>query len=215
MVSCPLGQSRLNVVQRYQCASAFSCSLLESYTNEGAERMKITQFGIYVIAIWATVVVRISDAQSDGDVVVVDVQRVVNESIIGKAARKNVEVLVSESKVKLAALKAELDRRTADLEKQRAILSKSALEERAAALEKQQREMQRKYQDFQEDIGRRNSEELSKVVKEVSSTVEEIAKAEKYIAVLEKDQRVVVYYSSRLDITDRVIKTLDKKKIAL
>lgn len=149
------------------------------------------------------------------EVAVVDVQRVINESIIGRAARKNVEVLVSESKVKLASLKASLETQALDLKKQGAVLSKSAMDEKTAALEKQQRELQRKYQDLQEEIGRRNSEELSKVVREVATTVEELAATHGYVAVFEKDRRVVVYHSPRLDITNQVIELLDNKKIAL
>lgn len=154
-------------------------------------------------------------ASAQGELAVVDVQRVVNESIIGKAAKKNVELVVSESKVKLAALQSDFQRRTSELEKQASILSKAALEERREALSKQQKDLQRKYQDLQEEIARRNSEELSKVVSQITDAVEQLAKERSYIAVFEKDKRVVVYTSPRVDVTDTIIKSLDSKKIAL
>lgn len=153
--------------------------------------------------------------RGEGGVAVVDVQRVVNESIIGKAAKKNVEIVVSESKVKLSALQSDLQRRTSELDKQASILSKAALEERREVLAKQQRELQRKYQDLQEEIGRRNNDELSRVVKQITDAIEQLAEEKGYVAVFEKDKRVVVYTSPRLDVTDTVIKSLDSKKIAL
>ncbi len=173
----------------------------------------VTFFGAFSASLLASVCVCAADKNSE--VAVVDVQRVINESIIGRAARKNVEVLVSESKLKLASLKGSLENQALDLKKQGAVLSKSAMDEKTAALEKQQLDLQRKYQDLQEEIARRNSEELSKVVREVATTVEELAEAHRYIAVFEKDRRVVVYHSPRLDITNQVIEILDKKKIAL
>jgi outer membrane protein len=173
----------------------------------------ITLLGAFSLSSLLPISARAVD--KDSEVAVVDVQRVINESIIGRAARKNVEILVSESKVRLASLKASLETQALELKKQGAVLSKSAMDEKASALEKQQLDLQRKYQDLQEEIARRNSEELSKVVCEVATTVEELAEAHRYVAVFENDRRVVVYHSPRLDITNQVIEILDKKKIAL
>ena len=115
----------------------------------------------------------------------------------------------------MSALQSDLQRRTSELDKQASILSKAALEERREVLAKQQRELQRKYQDLQEEIGRRNNDELSRVVKQITDAIEQLAEEKGYVAVFEKDKLVVVYTSPRLDVTDTVIKSLDSKKIAL
>lgn len=172
-------------------------------------------YSLYILFVAVLVTCPLREVLGEGSVAVVDVQRVVNESIIGKAAKKNVEIVVSESKVKISALQSDLQRQTSELDKQVSILSKAALEERREALAKQQRELQRKYQDLQEEIARRNNDELSKVVKQITEAIEELAKERGYIAVFEKDKRVVVYTSPRLDVTDTLIKSLDSKKIAL
>lgn len=177
--------------------------------------MERIQYFVSTLVITVLIACSSGRANAEGAVAVVDVQKIVNESIIGKAAKKNVEIVVSESKVKLSALQADLQRRTSELEKQASILSKAALDERREALAKQQVDLQRKYQDLQEEIARRNSEELSKVVKQITEAVEELAKKRKYVAVFERDKRVVVYASPRLDATEAVIESLDSKKIAL
>ncbi len=158
-----------------------------------------------------------SSAQADEDraIAVVDVQKVVNESIIGKAARSNLEREMQKAKVKLSALQADFEKQKGDLEKQSAVLSGAALEERREGLAKKQRDVQRTYQDMQEQLARLNDKEIKTVVDEVNTVVKEFAKDRSYEFVFERDRQAVVYAAPKLDITDEVIAKLDKKKVDL
>jgi outer membrane protein len=154
-------------------------------------------------------------ARAEISVAIVDVQRVVNESIIGKAARSNMESQIQKAKVKLSNLQADLEKGKADLQKQSGILSGSALEERREALGKKQLEVQRAYQDMQEQLAKTNDKEIRRVVEEVQKVVDEMADEKGYSFVFEKDRQSVVYANPQIDITQDVVKILDKRKVDL
>lgn len=153
--------------------------------------------------------------QAQVSVAIVDVQRVVNESIIGKAARSNMESQIQKAKVKLSNLQADLEKSKADLQKQSGILSGSALEERREALEKKQLEVQRAYQDMQEQLAKTNDKEIRQVVEEIQKVVDEMAEDKGYSFIFEKDRQSVIYANPKMDITQDVVKIIDKRKVDL
>ena len=167
-----------------------------------------------VAAMSCCVCVHASAAEREA-IAIVDVQKVVNETIIGKAARSNLEREMQKAKVKLSNMQAEFEKQKADLEKQSAILSGAALEERRESLAKKQRDVQRTYQDAQEQLAGINDKEIKKVVDQVSEVIKELADDRNYKFVFEKDRQSVIYASERIDITQDVIKILDKKKVDL
>ena len=148
-------------------------------------------------------------------IVIIDTQRVITESIIGKAAKNNLEVEIKKGQAKVAALKADFERQRSDLEKQSAILSGSALESRREELERKQVEFQRVFQDIQEKLARSNDAEISKVVSQINEFVKALAQEKEYQFVFERDRKSVLFSSERIDITDEVVKILDKKRVAL
>jgi outer membrane protein len=154
-------------------------------------------------------------ANADEKIGIVDVQRVVNESIIGKAARSNMDSQIQKAKVKLSNLQADFEKGKADLQKQSAVLSGAALEERREGLGKKQVEVQRAYQDMQEQLAKANEKEVRKVLDEVQKVVDEIADDRDYSFIFEKDRQAVIYANPQIDITQDVVKLLDKRKVDL
>jgi outer membrane protein len=148
-------------------------------------------------------------------IALVDTQLVLTQSIVGKAARSNLEGRVKKAQAKLAQSKADFDKQRGELEKQAAILSGSALDAKKEALGKKQLELQRMYQDTQEALAKANEQELIKVIKEIQSAVNELAKERGFAFVFEKDRQTILYSSDRIDISQEVVKILDKKKVAL
>ncbi|MEY4668413.1 MAG: hypothetical protein RL518_1112 [Pseudomonadota bacterium] len=145
----------------------------------------------------------------------VDTQWVLNQSIVGKAARSNLEGRVKKAQAALGQRKADFDKERIALEKQSKILSGAALEAKKEALGKKQVELQRAYQDAQEELSKANEQEISKVVSEIQSVVKEVAKERNLSFVFEKDRQTILYASDRIDISSDVVKILDKKKVAL
>jgi outer membrane protein len=156
-----------------------------------------------------------SESVGAESIAIVDVQKVVNETIIGKAAKSNLEREMQKAKVKLSNMQADFEKQKAELQKQSAILSGTALEERREALAKKQREVQTVYQEAQQQLASLNDKEIKKVVDQISEVVNEIADDRDFEFVFEKDRQAVIYASPRIDITQDVIKILDKKKVDL
>jgi outer membrane protein len=177
--------------------------------------MVFGRFGLMVAAVALLGGYAPSIATAEEKIAIVDVQRVVNESIIGKAAKSNMESQIQKAKVKLSNLQADLEKGKADLQKQSAILSGSALEERKESLGKKQVEVQRSYQDMQEQLAKANDKEIRKVVDDIQKVVDEIADDKGYSFIFEKDRQAVIYANPQLDITQDVVKLLDKRKVDL
>jgi outer membrane protein len=154
-------------------------------------------------------------ALADDGLAVVDIQKVVSESIIGKAAKNNLEGEVKKAKVKLANLQSDFEKSKADLEKQAGVLSDKALNDRREGLVKKQRDAQKVFQETQQNLAKKNDEEIQKVLEEIRAVVEDVADDRDLEFVLEKDRQSVVFAADRLDITAEVIKRLDKKKVDL
>ena len=74
-----------------------------------------------------------------------------------------------------------------------------------AELVEQDRDLQRKRREFQEDLNQRRNEELAAVVERANRVIKQIFDAEKYDLILQE----VVFASSRVDITDKVIRVLN------
>jgi outer membrane protein len=70
------------------------------------------------------------------------------------------------------------------------------------------RDLQRLQREFREDLNLRRNEELSAVQERANKVIQQIAEAEKFDLIL---QDPVVFASTRIDITDKVIKSLADK----
>ena len=174
----------------------------------------VRHVGSLIICVAATCCVSAHVAAQE-KIAIVDVQRVVNDSIVGKAAKSNLEEQIGKAKLRLAGLKSDFEKQKNELEKQSAILSGSALEQRKEALSKKQVEFQRAYQDMQQELAKANEKEIGKVIQQINDVVQELADSRGYSFVFEKDRQAVVFASSRIDITQEVIATLDKRKVDL
>lgn len=151
----------------------------------------------------------------DVKIAVVDTQKIISDSIIGKAAKHNLEAQIKKGQTKLAAMKADFEKQKEEFAKQAPVLSQSARESRQEELQKKQMEFQKTYQEMQEGLAKTNEAELSKVVKQVTEVVDDLADERGYTFVFERDRQVVLFGSERIDITEEVQKILDKKKVAL
>lgn len=144
---------------------------------------------------------------------VVDMQRVLDESIAGKAARNNIKEEVKKREVQLQVSRAELGKLNEDIEKQSTLLSQDALRDKRAQLERKARDFERTVQEQREELGRKNDEEIGKIVRDAQEALSKIATQDKLSFVLERGEGFVVYANDQYDLTARVIKALDSKSL--
>jgi len=71
-----------------------------------------------------------------------------------------------------------------------------------------EKEFQRKQREFREDLNQRRNEELAQVVEKANRVIRQLAEQEKYDFVLQE----AVFASSRVDITEKVLRALASQK---
>ena len=146
--------------------------------------------------------------------VFVDMQRLIDESIVGKAAKNDVEAEARKRQSELLGQQRELEKAQAELTKQRGVLSPTAFEERVESLKKRQRDFERTAQDFQEELSRKSQAAVGKIVKEIQAVVEEFSVSHGFGLVLERDVRSVLYVRPEFDISEQIVVILNEKKLA-
>lgn len=93
------------------------------------------------------------------------------------------------------------------LEKEGVTISESERRNKERELANLNREFQRAQREFREDLNLRRNEELALVHDRAKKTIMEIAEREKFDLVLED----AVYFSNKIDITEKVLKALTDK----
>jgi outer membrane protein len=151
-----------------------------------------------------------SNAQSEGRVGYVNLERILRDSAPATRAQKKIELEFAKRDQELGKMADQLKRLQETLEKNAVTMSESERAKRDREFAELNREFQRKQREAREDFNQRRNEELSGVIERANRAVKQIAEAEKYDVIFQE----AVWASPRIDITDKVIKALDDSKPA-
>lgn len=143
------------------------------------------------------------------EVYVVDVQRVIDESELGKKSKTALENEAKSREAVLQKKAKEFEGEVASFEKQRAALSLDAAQDKAEILAKKEFELRRGARAEQEQYRRKQESELEQLHGKIVEATKKIANKEGYEFVVEKNKLFVVWVDSKYDITDKVIKELN------
>ncbi|MFT3821083.1 MAG: OmpH family outer membrane protein [Rubrivivax sp.] len=135
----------------------------------------------------------------------VNSERVLREASPAKAAQAKLEAEFSKRDRDLNDQATKLKAAADKLDKDAPTLSEAERTRRQRELVEQDRDLQRKRREFQEDLNQRKNEELASVVERANRVIKQIFDQEKYDVILQE----VVFASTRIDITDKVIKALN------
>lgn len=161
-----------------------------------------------LIAVAAMVAVSAAHAQSNEiKIGVVFVDRILRESAPAKRAQQKLEKEFQARDQEIQKLTRQGKELQTVLEKESVTMSESDRRSREAELGRVSRDLQRLQREFREDFNVRRNEEFQGIIERANKVVQEIAEKEKYDLIL---QDAVVYRSPRVDITDKVLKVLDK-----
>ncbi len=140
----------------------------------------------------------------------INVQKIVSESNIGKIAKTDVDKLKEEKEAELKkSAEAINDLKTA-LEKGKDSMSADDLRARAGKLQDMVKEHKRLVSDVKEEIQRKDRELVVMILQKADAVLKKVAKKGKYTMII-KDPNAVGYLDPEIDITDEVIKELNKK----
>ncbi len=135
----------------------------------------------------------------------VNSDRVLRDAVPAKAAQAKLEAEFSKREKDLSDLANRLKAASEKLDKESPTLSESERTRRQRELVDQDRDLQRRRREFQEDLSQRKNEELATVVERTNRVIKQIFETEKYDLILQE----AVFWSPKVDITDKVIKALN------
>ncbi len=136
----------------------------------------------------------------------VNTERLFRDSALAVKAQKKLEQEFAKREQDVQKLVKQARDMQTQLEKEGLTLSEADKARKERDLANLSREIQRSQREFREDLNQRKNEEFSSVHEKARKTILEIAEKEKYDFVLEN----VIYASPRIDITDRVMKALER-----
>jgi outer membrane protein len=131
-------------------------------------------------------------------------QRVVNESPQAKKAKQKIEKEFEKRDAELQQLSKKLQSTQEGVEKNSVTMAESDRRTKEREFNELNREFQRKQREFREDLNLRQNEEMAAIFERANKIIRQIAEAEKYDLIVQE----AVYFSPRIDITDKVIKAL-------
>lgn len=132
--------------------------------------------------------------------------KIMTESAPAKAVEKKLESEFSKRAKDIHDLQIRLKTMSEKLEKDMPVLTESDRLKRQRELADLSQDFQRKQRAFREELMQRRNEGFSKVVERANTEIERIAKAEKYDLIVQD----AAYFSPSVDITDKVMKALNK-----
>jgi outer membrane protein len=166
---------------------------------------------LLTVALLALCAVPAAFAADAMKVAYVDLQKALNMSASGKAAKEKMKVKFKDYETDVQKKQEELKRLKEDLEKQAMLLSAEARAAKERDYQQKVKDYQRLTKDIQEELQQTDAEFTRKILGEIYKVVRQLGKQEGYTLMLEKTESSILYASDGIDLTDRVIQLFDKQ----
>ena len=158
----------------------------------------------------AVLAMPVAPALAQGKIGFVNTERIMRDSAPSQREQKKTEGEFTKRDQELTRIADQLKRMQEDLEKNAMTMSEGQRRTKERELADLDRDFQRKRREFQEDLNQRRNEELAQVLEQANRAIRALAEQEKYDIIFQD----AVYANPRIDLTDRVIKTLGEGKPA-
>ena len=137
----------------------------------------------------------------------VNTERVFREAAPAKRAQQRLEREFAARNTELAKMEKQGRDMQADLERNDVTMTEAVRRDKERQLADVSRNFQRLQREIREDLNLRRNEELANVQASATRVINQIAEQEKFDLIVQE----AVFASSRIDITDKVIKALADK----
>lgn len=144
-------------------------------------------------------------------IAVIDVNKILNESEAGKAARKTMEARYEELKQKIEKVNEEARKMKEELDKQKILLGKEKVKEKEEALAAKVGELRQLTQQSEKEMQTRQGELTREVLKIVEGKIDKLVEEEKIDLVLDRSSGVI-HAAPALDITEKVLTRVNQEK---
>jgi len=147
---------------------------------------------------------------AEGKVGYINLQRLVNESKMGKEAKANIQKMRKQREAFINNKLEEVNNLRRLLNDAADQMSPREKRDKLFALRRAQKEYQRLINDAKEDLLREDRELVATILNKANDVLKKVAKKRKYTIIL-KDPNAIGYLDPSVDITDEVIKELNKR----
>lgn len=138
----------------------------------------------------------------------VNSERILRDSAPARAAAQKLEQEFAKRDRELQDMGAKLKATAERLEKDGPVLTEADRSRRQRELTEMDRDFQKRQREFREDLNQRRNEELQALLERAQKIVRQLAEQEKYDLIVQD----AVYFSARVDITDKVLRALNNGK---
>jgi outer membrane protein len=138
----------------------------------------------------------------------VNTERILRDSAPSKAADQKLQAEFSKRDKELQDVAARLKALGERIDRDAAVTQESEKVRRQREFAELEKDFQRKQREFREDFNQRRNEELSQIVERANRVIKQLAEQEKYDFIIQE----AVYASPQVDITERVLKSLNAQR---
>ncbi len=141
---------------------------------------------------------------------VVDFQRCLAESKMGKKLKVEFKNVITDLKADLSKDESTLKGLREDLDKQGSVLSETAKAEKERDYQQRLMAYNRKMEATQQEVRRKDMELTNKIFEGLQPIVREIGETGGYTLIVEKHEGGILYAPTQVDITEEVIRRYDQ-----
>ena len=145
---------------------------------------------------------------------VIDVQRVLNTSIAGKAAQDRLKKLQDDKMTRANKMQDDVKALDTEINTKKLSLSEDKLADLQKQLADKQVALQRFGQDADKELGEARDKELLALENKIKPVIDQIGKEMGLAAIFNKFESGLVYASDAIDITDTVVKRFNESTAA-
>ena len=140
----------------------------------------------------------------------VDSQRIVDESVAGQSALRQLEEFKKQNEKELIERHQEIAEKEEELRKKKFALSPEAQEKIEETIRRKNIDLKRFKEDKEMEMKELYFKHLNKIKEEIVQIVQQLGQEKNYLMILNKDDSVL-YVNPASDITNQIIETYDKK----
>lgn len=151
----------------------------------------------------------ISYAANVAKIGIIDIQKIIDTSDVGKASLRTLKDRGNEMTKTLKEKESEIERMKKELDQKSLVMNKGAREDRERILRNKINDLKSLQRQYSRVLNELQNNLLGKLEKKVSTIVEAIGKKDGYTLIMERKIGGVIYAPSTINITDRVIRKLN------
>jgi outer membrane protein len=141
---------------------------------------------------------------------VVDMQKAVDDSKAGKAAKNKLQAKYEALKKNMETKQKDLEKKENDLRNAAATLNQDALEKRRSELAKDVMNYREQAQKASDEMQKASSDALSPIFTKAEQAAGKLAAERGFTVVMDAKEGGVIFFQSSVDITSEITKALDK-----